>query len=127
MWITGLISTLVNEGIPTQFIHTAQNYLTNTAFTVVHGASESTRRPTQARVAQGPGPATYHLQNNTTVWMFQSMLMIRMSLFGQAACNGLLKNYTTKMAVFWVVAPCSLLEVYRRFTGVCCLHHQSDE
>jgi hypothetical protein len=30
------------------------------------------------------------------------------------------------MAVFWVVAPCSLVEVYRRFRGACCLHHQCD-
>jgi hypothetical protein len=28
------------------------------------------------------------------------------------------------MAVFWIVAPCSLVEVYRRFRGPCCLHHQ---
>jgi hypothetical protein len=27
-----------------------------------------------------------------------------------------------KMAVFWVVAPCGLGEVYRRFRGACCLH-----
>jgi hypothetical protein len=32
-----------------------------------------------------------------------------------------------KMAVFWVVAPCSLVEVYQRFRGPCCLHHQGDE
>jgi hypothetical protein len=32
-----------------------------------------------------------------------------------------------KMAVFWVVALCSLVEVYRRFRGTCCLHHQGDE
>jgi hypothetical protein len=32
-----------------------------------------------------------------------------------------------KMTVFWVVAPCSLLEVYRRFRGTCCLHHQGSE
>jgi hypothetical protein len=32
-----------------------------------------------------------------------------------------------KMAVFWVLAPCNLKEVYRRFRGVCCLHHQGDE
>jgi hypothetical protein len=30
------------------------------------------------------------------------------------------------MAVFWVVAPCSLVEVYQRFGGTCCLHHQGD-
>jgi hypothetical protein len=29
-----------------------------------------------------------------------------------------------KMAVFWVVAPRRLVEVYRRFRGACCLHHQ---
>jgi hypothetical protein len=31
---------------------------------------------------------------------------------------------STKMAVFWVVAPCSLVEVYQRFRGSCCLHHK---
>jgi hypothetical protein len=30
------------------------------------------------------------------------------------------------MAVFWVVAPCSLVEVYRHFRGACCLHHQGN-
>jgi hypothetical protein len=30
---------------------------------------------------------------------------------------------TVKIAVFWVVAPCSLVEVYQRFRGPCCLHH----
>jgi hypothetical protein len=30
------------------------------------------------------------------------------------------------MAVFWVVAPCSLVEVYRRSRGACCLHHYGD-
>jgi hypothetical protein len=31
-----------------------------------------------------------------------------------------------KVAVFWVLAPCSLVEVHRRFKGACCLHHQGD-
>jgi hypothetical protein len=30
-----------------------------------------------------------------------------------------------KMAVFWDVALCSLVEVYRRFRGACCLHNYS--
>jgi hypothetical protein len=30
------------------------------------------------------------------------------------------------MAVFWVVVPCSLVEVSQRFGGTCCLHHQGD-
>jgi hypothetical protein len=33
---------------------------------------------------------------------------------------------STKMAVFWAVAPCSLVEVYQRFRGPGCLHHQGD-
>jgi hypothetical protein len=28
-----------------------------------------------------------------------------------------------KMAVFWVLVPCSLVELYRRFRGAFCLHH----
>jgi hypothetical protein len=31
-----------------------------------------------------------------------------------------------KMSVFWIVAPCILVEVFRRFKGACCLHHQGD-
>jgi hypothetical protein len=34
---------------------------------------------------------------------------------------------TMQMAVFWVVAPCSLVEVYQCFRGACCLHHQGNE
>jgi hypothetical protein len=32
-----------------------------------------------------------------------------------------------KMAVFWVVAPCSLVEVYQRCRGPCCLHQDIHE
>jgi hypothetical protein len=32
-----------------------------------------------------------------------------------------------KMAVFWVVALCSLVEVHERFRGVCCLHFQGEK
>jgi hypothetical protein len=31
---------------------------------------------------------------------------------------------SVKMAVFWVVAPCSLAEIYRRFSDACCLNQQ---
>jgi hypothetical protein len=33
---------------------------------------------------------------------------------------------SVKMVLFWVVAPCRLVEVYRRFRGACCLRHQED-
>jgi hypothetical protein len=36
-------------------------------------------------------------------------------------------NKTSKMVVLWVVAQCSLVKVYQRFRGPCCLHHQDDE
>jgi hypothetical protein len=36
-------------------------------------------------------------------------------------------NSDAEMAVFWIVAQCSLVEVYQRFRGPCCLHHQGDE
>jgi hypothetical protein len=32
-----------------------------------------------------------------------------------------------KTAVFWVVAPCSVVEVYQRFRDAYCLHHQGDD
>jgi hypothetical protein len=32
---------------------------------------------------------------------------------------------STMMAVFWVVAQCSLVEIYQRFKGPCPLHHHS--
>jgi hypothetical protein len=32
-----------------------------------------------------------------------------------------------KMAVSWDVALCSLVEVYRGFRGVHCLHYQGDD
>jgi hypothetical protein len=32
-----------------------------------------------------------------------------------------LKAASTKKTVFWDFAPCSLVEVYRRFRGACCL------
>jgi hypothetical protein len=34
---------------------------------------------------------------------------------------------STKMAVFWVVAPCSLVEVYQCFRGPCYLHRRPDD
>jgi hypothetical protein len=32
-----------------------------------------------------------------------------------------------KIVVFWDVAQCSFVEVYRRFTDAHCLHHQGDD
>jgi hypothetical protein len=36
-------------------------------------------------------------------------------------------NVFLKMAVFWVVAQYSLIEVYQHLGGSCCLHFQGDD
>jgi hypothetical protein len=58
----------------------------------------------------------------------QSVLSPKL-LIGRTKCNAfvrfqVLTAASMKMAVFWVVAPCSLVDVYQRFRGPCCLHHQ---
>jgi hypothetical protein len=35
-------------------------------------------------------------------------------------------HISMKMAVFWNVAPCSLVDIDRRFRGTYCFHHQGD-
>jgi hypothetical protein len=40
---------------------------------------------------------------------------------------GVLMVANMKMAIFWVVTVCSLVEVYQCFRGTCCLHHQADD
>jgi hypothetical protein len=37
-----------------------------------------------------------------------------------------LTTASMKMAVFWIATPCSLVEVYLRFTGACYLHRPDD-
>jgi hypothetical protein len=36
-----------------------------------------------------------------------------------------LKAMSVKMAVFWDVAPCSLVDIDRRFIGAYCLHYRA--
>jgi hypothetical protein len=36
------------------------------------------------------------------------------------------KAFVCRMAVFWVIELCGLVEIYRHFTGAFCLHHQGD-
>jgi hypothetical protein len=51
------------------------------------------------------------------------IVIIKDSELAAATCQPL---SGLKMDVFWVVAPCSLVEVYQRFRGPSCLHHQGD-
>jgi hypothetical protein len=58
------------------------------------------------------------------------ILLPTLGLWGEASQDScapvgfeVLRLVSTKLAVFWVVAPCSLVEVYQRIRGPCCLHH----
>jgi DNA gyrase inhibitor GyrI len=43
------------------------------------------------------------------------------ALFNKDPKTILNEQCVKKIAIFWDVAPCSLVEVYRRFRGACCL------
>jgi hypothetical protein len=43
------------------------------------------------------------------------------SFYFLTKCNVIVSR-RVKVPLFWVVAPCSLIEVYRRFRGTFCLH-----
>jgi hypothetical protein len=62
-------------------------------------------------------------QHNTVNSCYKYLNYFRTALLrGNSTCeiSGM------KMTVFWGVAPCSLVEVHRRFRGACCLHHEGD-
>jgi hypothetical protein len=46
---------------------------------------------------------------------------------GPTPALGVESEKELKMAVFWVVAPYSPVDVCQRFRGPCCLHHKGDE
>jgi hypothetical protein len=48
---------------------------------------------------------------------------VKSRLNSENVCCNSVQNLLKK-AVFWVVAPSSLVEVYRRFRGACYFHHQ---
>jgi hypothetical protein len=50
------------------------------------------------------------------------ILLLFLGLFNNAGFQ-VLTAVSTKMAVFRVLAPCSLVDVYHCFRGSCCLHH----
>jgi hypothetical protein len=47
------------------------------------------------------------------------MLLVRFQVLTAAGMK--------KMAVFWDVARCSLVEIFQHFGGSCCRHHQGDK
>jgi hypothetical protein len=62
----------------------------------------------------------------TNVFNVSSILPLSMKTLYSSTFR-VLTAASVKTAVLWHVAPCSLLEVYRRFRGACCLHHQGGD
>jgi hypothetical protein len=58
-------------------------------------------------------------------WFSSFILKINRNIKPSSDCVDVAK-YVTETAVFWVVAPCSLMEIYKRFRGSCCLRQQDD-
>jgi hypothetical protein len=63
-----------------------------------------------------------HSNLNSVLWRTDRVNV----LFWELHCFNW-KSYFLKMANFWVVTPCSQVEVYRSFRGACCLHSQCKE
>jgi hypothetical protein len=66
------------------------------------------------------------VQTYLLVWITEPRKLVPVSGFsGAFTCKvgfEVLTAVSTKMVVFWVTAPCSLVDVYWRFRGPCCLH-----
>jgi hypothetical protein len=66
------------------------------------------------------GPVTNAKCNSRLKWEVPQNVQLHRNWVGYEVLTAV----STKMAVLWVVATCSLVEVYQRFRGPCCLHHQ---
>jgi hypothetical protein len=66
---------------------------------------------------------------NSNVYSLYLSTSKNTSFFVNFVCLPITKELQqcTKIAVFWVVAPCSLVEEYQRFRGPCRLHHQGGD
>jgi hypothetical protein len=89
-----------------------------------------------SRGAQADRP--FMLSANTDISVFKSVNSVPPSILDPCESKRkkwklnrmFLENFTAaqlKMTVFWVAAPCSLVEIDRRFRGAYCLYHQGDE
>jgi hypothetical protein len=47
--------------------------------------------------------------------------------YNAGICSNVKQNVNRKFRVFWDIAPCSHVEVDRRFGGAYCLHHRPDD
>jgi hypothetical protein len=59
----------------------------------------------------------------TAMQVIMMMPIIRISEATRNSVRFQVLTAASKKTVFWLVAPCSLVEVYRRFRGACYVHH----
>jgi hypothetical protein len=67
--------------------------------------------------------------SDRTASEFSFQVSFLFTYFGNSFITVLIQVLTAasmKMTVFWDLAPCSLVEDYRRFRSACCFHHQGD-
>jgi hypothetical protein len=64
--------------------------------------------------------------NSIVLYLSCNIVLVTFSYCFKEVGFEVLTAVSTKMAVFWVVMLCSLVEVYQCFGGPCCLHHQGD-
>jgi hypothetical protein len=67
------------------------------------------------------GQSAMAKQINTGIFYYRN------KYFNKCVRFEVLTAVSTKIAVFWVVALCSLVEVYQRFKGPCWLHHHGND
>jgi hypothetical protein len=79
-------------------------------------------------VGSVPVTVLYHSTDRPSLLLYCLLCLYNIEESGTAIVGfEVLTAVSMKFAVFWVVAPCSLVEVYQCFRGPCCLHHQGDE
>jgi hypothetical protein len=67
-----------------------------------------------------------YLTSFNAVYLWSWKIFLKLTTNNKVGSE-VLMAVSSKMDVFWVVAPWSLVEVYQRFRGPCCLHHQGDQ
>jgi hypothetical protein len=101
------------------------NFLQNTAHsydTGNHNSRDTRRRISwscisRQHVCVAYSRPTYFLQRLAKAWLLPLQHIARLKRHLYPVCENL------KMVVFWDVAPCSLVDIDRRFREVCCLYH----
>jgi hypothetical protein len=77
-------------------------------------------------VAVTCSPLQYSFQT-LAFWFCICFLDVNLLRYKYVVRFEVLTAASMKLVVFWVVAPCNLVDAYRRFRGPSCLRHQYDD